>query len=150
MKMIRYCFLSIMLITLSTNLANATSAISGADSGPAIGGYDVVAYFTEGQATIGKKEFKATYMDAEWLFSSSQNRDLFSAMPAHYAPQYGGYCAYAAALGSTARGNGKYWRIVDNKLYLNNNGLAQSLWQRDIPRNIIKANKKWPSIKKSH
>ena len=36
-----------------------------------------------------------------------------------YAPQYGGYCAYAVSEGYTATTVPAAWTIVDDKLYLN-------------------------------
>ena len=59
--------------------------------GVAIKGYDTVAYFTEGRAVKGKREFAFSWNDAEWYFASAENRDLFTADPEHYAPKYGGY-----------------------------------------------------------
>ena len=62
--------------------------------GVAIEGYDPVAYFEEGKAVKGKKEFKSKWMDAEWMFTTAVRRDLFDKSPTKYAPQYGGYCAF--------------------------------------------------------
>lgn len=59
--------------------------------GVAIKGYDTVAYFTEGKAVKGKKEFEYEWQDAKWRFSSASNRDKFVANPQAYAPQYGGF-----------------------------------------------------------
>jgi hypothetical protein len=39
----------------------------------------------------GKSEFSFKWNDAKWLFASAGNRDLFTADPERYAPQYGGY-----------------------------------------------------------
>ncbi len=59
----------------------------------AIHGYDTVAYFTEGEPTKGSANFEHSWQDARWQFASATNRDLFTANPDRYAPQYGGYCA---------------------------------------------------------
>ena len=59
--------------------------------GLAIKGYDTVAYFTEGKAVKGKKEFEYEWQGAKWLFSSTTNRDTFAADPQAYAPKYGGF-----------------------------------------------------------
>jgi len=37
-----------------------------------------------------------------WKFTSRKNLERFLADPEAYAPQYGGYCAYAMAEGETA------------------------------------------------
>jgi len=128
-------------------VAVAKTPVSGADKGPAIGGYDVVAYFTDGKPEKGASEHAVEWNGATWLFVSEEHRALFEADPEKYAPQYGGYCAYAAAHGSIAGGSGERWRIVDGKLYLNNNWLAQKLWQNDVPGNIKDSDQKWPAVK---
>ena len=70
-------------------------------SGVAIEGYDPVAYFKVEKAVEGKKEFSFKWSGAKWLFSSEENRELFKSDPLKYAPQYGGYCAYAVVGGNT-------------------------------------------------
>src|SRR5262245_29362197 len=69
--------------------------------GVAIDGYDPVAYFTDGKPVEGKKEFQTTWNGATWRFASAEHRDLFVKDPTHYAPQYGGYCAWAVAQNDT-------------------------------------------------
>jgi hypothetical protein len=38
--------------------------------------------------------------------------------------------------------------VVDGKLYLNANFIAQKLWERDIPGKIKSANTNWPGKKR--
>lgn len=59
--------------------------------GVAIKGYDTVAYFTEGRAVKGTSEFAYSWNDANWYFSSAENRNLFVANPEKYAPNHGGF-----------------------------------------------------------
>ena len=59
--------------------------------GVAIKGYDAVAYFTEGRAIKGKKEFEFKWQDARWRFATAANRDMFAENTEAYAPQYGGF-----------------------------------------------------------
>ena len=83
--------------TLALSLSAASFAadidINANGNDLAIQGYDPVAYFTQEKPTIGSNDFTATYKNAIYLFSSEQNRDLFRASPAKYAPQFGGFCA---------------------------------------------------------
>ncbi|MEM7173012.1 MAG: YHS domain-containing (seleno)protein [Pseudomonadota bacterium] len=109
-------------------------------------GYDVVAYFTEGKPVEGSDAFTADYNGAEWHFSSAENRDAFAADPAKYAPQYGGYCAYAVSQGYTASTVPEAWKIVDGKLYLNYSLSVRDLWEEDIPGNIAAADGNWPKV----
>ena len=117
------------------------------DGGKAIRGYDPVAYFTEGKPVKGKPLFTHDYDGATWQFASEANRDAFAADPARYAPQYGGYCAWAVSQGYTASIDPDAWKIVDGKLYLNYSRSVQRRWERDIPGHIAKADSNWPSVK---
>lgn len=112
----------------------------------AVGGYDVVAYFTQGKPVKGDKAFQTEWKGAEWRFSSAANLAKFKANPAAYAPQYGGYCAWAVAQGYTASGDPQQWKIVGGKLYLNYNADIQSKWSKDIPGLIRKGDGNWPSV----
>ena len=117
-------------------------------SGVAIRGYDPVAYFTDGKPVRGKAEFAHVWNGATWHFASAENRDRFKAEPAKYAPQYGGYCAYAVSKGYVAPIDPTAWRIVDGKLYLNYNADIQKTWASDIPGYIGRADANWPKVLK--
>ena len=114
--------------------------------GKAVSGYDVVAYFTEGKPVEGNGAFTASHNGAEYQFSSAENRDLFSANPDAYAPQYGGYCAFGTAMGRKFDGDPNAWHIADNKLYLNLNKNIQERWIADVPGFVKGANNNWPII----
>lgn len=111
----------------------------------AIGGYDTVA-LSSGTLLLGDAKFQTTYDGAVFQFNNADNLAKFKAAPAKYAPQYGGYCAWAAAQGRTAPGDPRYSKVVDGKLYLNFNGDIQKKWEQDIPGFIQKANANWPKI----
>lgn len=116
------------------------------DNGLAIHGTDPVAYFTEGAAVTGSPEFTYDWGNATWQFASAENRDRFVANPQQYAPQYGGFCAWAVSQGYTASIDPNAWRIVEDRLYLNYSRGVQRDWERDIPGNIRKADANWPSL----
>lgn len=124
---------------------NKKPTIFAAD-GVAIRGYDPVAYFTDSQPVKGKSEFSYDWQGATWQFASAENRDSFSSNPEKYAPQYGGYCAWAVKEGATAPIDPQAWKIVDGKLYLNLNPSIQKQWQQDIPGNIAQADTNWPGV----
>jgi YHS domain-containing protein len=118
-----------------------------APQGVAIRGTDPVAYFTEGRAVPGAQAHSLDWNGATWHFASADNRAAFADDPDRYAPQYGGFCAWAVAekgkLYSTQPDN---WKIVDGKLYLNYNDDIQSRWQDDIPGFIAQGDERWPKI----
>jgi len=117
-----------------------------AEGGIAVDGSDVVAYFAEEGPVAGDPAITHDYMGATWQFSSEANRDAFAADPEAYAPQYGGYCAFAVAQGYTAPTDPDAWSIVDGKLYLNFSTGVRRRWARDIPGNIAAANANWPGV----
>ncbi|MGF1474969.1 MAG: YHS domain-containing (seleno)protein [Geminicoccaceae bacterium] len=117
------------------------------EDGVAIRGTDPVAYFTEGKPVQGNSAISTEWNGATWHFSSEENRDQFLSDPEAYAPQYGGFCAWAVAekgkLYSTQPDN---WSIVDGKLYLNFNDDIQAQWEQDIPAFIDQGDQRWPEI----
>ena len=83
--------LSLAFFSILITSGIAFDKINKSNNGIAIKGYDPVAYYTEGRAVKGNKNFSYKWNDAEWYFASAENRDLFAANPERYAPQYGGY-----------------------------------------------------------
>lgn len=112
----------------------------------AVGGYDPVAYFETGGPAKGSKEFSFDYNGATWRFASAENLEKFKANPAAYAPQYGGYCAWAVAQGYTAPGNPRNWSVRGGKLYLNYNDKVQRDWLKDPDGFIARADANWPAV----
>jgi hypothetical protein len=144
--------LSILLVACSTAPAKVWQAEPVEDlnleKGVALRGYDAVAYFSEHQAVMGDPAIGYQWQGATWEFSSVENRAEFAANPARYAPQFGGYCAFAVAQGTTADGDPQQWAIVKDKLYVNNNAIAKKLWDQDRHGNIVSADRNWPLIPK--
>jgi hypothetical protein len=130
--------------------ANAISAQGQsrvyAEDGVAIDGTDPVAYFTENAPTAGSPEIAYDWMGATWRFATIENRATFIANPTGYAPQFGGYCAWAVSEGYTASTTPEAWKIVDGKLYLNYSRRIQRRWERDVPGNIARGDANWPSV----
>lgn len=115
----------------------------------AVQGYDPVAYFTAGEPTKGSEEFSTLYNGAEFRFASQENLDTFLDDPEAFAPQYGGYCAWAIADGKYAKGNAKNWTIMDGKLYLNYNNSIQKKWDKDRAGFISKGDTQWEQLQGS-
>ncbi|MGB8816538.1 MAG: YHS domain-containing (seleno)protein [Rhizobiaceae bacterium] len=125
--------------------AGKSEIFTGLVEGVGAGGFDVVSY-QAGTPVEGKPEFTTKWKGAEWRFASAENRDAFAAAPETYAPQFGGYCAFAVSKGATAKGDPKVWTVVDKKLYFNFNEAVQTNWKEDIPGNISKAESNWPKV----
>ena len=82
----------------------STAALAGDqyidETGFAVSGYDVVAYFSlepspvgtpQPEGVPGKADITAEYNDATFAFSTEANRDAFLADPAKYVPAYDGH-----------------------------------------------------------
>lgn len=117
-----------------------------AEDGIAIDGTDPVAYFTEGAPVAGDPAITHDWMGATWRFASAANKDAFVVDPEAYAPQFGGYCAWAVSEGHTASTTPEAWSVVDGKLYLNYSRCLQRRWEKDISGNISRATANWPKI----
>lgn len=136
-----------LLVQAALTPAHAKDPVyTGTFSSLAVSGYDPVAYFTEGKPVEGSGAYEYEWNGATWRFSNAGNLNSFKSSPQAYAPQYGGYCAWAVSQGYTASSVPDAWRIVDGKLYLNYSKGVQKTWAQDIPGNIVKADTNWPKV----
>ena len=79
--------------------------------------------------------------------ASAGNRDRFAADPLAYAPQYGGFCAWAvAAKGELFSTQPRNWAVVDGRLFLNFNDAVQETWDTDRAGFIAEGDRRWPDI----
>ncbi len=136
----------VLVLALPFGLASATE--SNVDSaGLAMHGYDPVSYFRSEHPSRGVEKFSAIHDGARYLFSSAENRDRFIADPAHYAPQFGGYCSYGVRVGRKFDIDPEVYRVVDDKLYFQLNWGTQVVWLANMQENIDVAHTLWPIIK---
>lgn len=115
-------------------------------AGQALKGYDAVAYFS-GTAVAGRENLTVERSGGTYRFASAQNRDAFQREPAHYEPQYGGFCAWGVA-------NGKLfdidpvagWEVRDGKLFVFFNAAVMGMWRADRGTLFPRAEKNWPRL----
>jgi len=112
----------------------------------AVDGYDVVAYFDQGKPVKGTDEFSTKWKGAEWHFASADHLARFTSDPEGYAPQYGGYCAWAVAHNDTATGDPQLWTVYNGRLYLNYNADIKQKWVQDKDALIREADGYWPGL----
>lgn len=129
------------------NSSISETGFNAAADGLGLRGYDAVAYFAVNSAVKGNAQFEYVWNGVKWHFSSEENRKAFQQNPEKYAPQYGGYCAYAVSKNYTADGDPEAWKIVDGKLYLNYNKEVQATWEKDQAERIVNADKNWQELK---
>ncbi len=145
MKIFKMTLLTVTLM-LSINAAALDPIYTTVFSNKAIKGYDTVAYFVEGKPVKGKEDYVTNYMGAQWLFSSQENLNLFLSAPKNYAPQYGGYCAYAVSQNYTASTKPELFTVYEGKLYLNYNESVNKTWTKNKISFIGDADKHWPKL----
>ncbi len=121
-------------------------AVNVDEQGVAIHGYDPVAYFVLGRPVRGRPELAYHWSDADWWFASQANRKAFMAEPDHYAPQFGGFCAYAASYGQFADVDPKAWTIHRGRLYLNYSLRVRETWRPRADEFIGDAEQLWPNM----
>ncbi|MFK8029375.1 MAG: hypothetical protein AB8G18_03985 [Gammaproteobacteria bacterium] len=54
--------------------------------------------------------------------------------------------ALGTSFGKKFQVDGKAFRIVEGRLYVNKNLKVYKSWKKDIPNNIVKAEGQWPVI----
>ncbi|MDQ6433981.1 YHS domain-containing (seleno)protein [Mesorhizobium sp. LHD-90] len=114
----------------------------------AIGGYDTVAYFTDGKPTQGSSDHEFVWNGARWWFASGAHRDMFASQPESYAPRFGGYCVMAMIDGARFRPDPEAWAIVDGRLYLSGDREGIIAFQQDTSGNIRQADERWEALHK--
>jgi YHS domain-containing protein len=146
--------LKLLLAALAALAMPATAAVAKAPAPQvsyaadklAAGGYDVTAYFREGKPVRGSALHQFTYKGATWRFASARALASFKAEPSAFAPQFGGYGAWAVSQGYLAPGDPRQWKIVDGKFYLNFNARAKELWEADQADAIRRGHSNWPRV----
>lgn len=142
----------ILAVTLALPASLAATRLLAAEppvyavEGIALGGTDPVAYFIEGKPVEGRMDYTLDWNGATWVFSSKENMDLFTSAPEKYAPQFGGYCAYAVSRNYTAPTDPSAWTIHEGKLYLNYSRPVRALWNIKRADNIAKGHANWPDV----
>lgn len=134
----------ITFVTLSAAPAAAETVF--VRDGFGVSGYDPVAYFTDGAPTPGSDQFTAEHAGVTYKFASAEHRDLFTAEPETYLPQYGGHCAYAAAKGALASTDPEAFTVLNGKLYLNFSQDIRRRWQPRATEFINVADKNWATL----
>jgi YHS domain-containing protein len=141
-------WISFLLAAGSLLAVDLADPVNASRKGVAIRGYDPVAYFIENRPQKGSPAFTEHWMGATWQFANEANKSIFQSSPEKYAPQFGGYCAYAASENYIYDADPDVWRIVDGKLYLNYNQEAKKRWEASLYDRIQTANKNWPGLHK--
>ncbi len=78
------------------------------------------------------------------MLLSIENKTLFDANPARFAPSYGGFCAYAVLNNFTADVNPAIWHIEGENLYLFAGDAPREAWLAEITNGAVDiSNSNW-------
>lgn len=117
-----------------------------APDGIALQGYDPVAYVTMGKAVKGSAAHALMWRGATWYFASAEAMAAFEMNPQAYAPQYGGYCAYAMTKGTMASTAPEAFAVAGGRLFLTHSTEIRAIWEQDIAGNIARADAHWQTV----
>ena len=122
-----------------TRAATTERIVVDRHTGLGIGGYDPVAFFTDGRPMVGNPAF-------ELRFCNIGNRAAFAAQPEVYLPQSGGYDPAGVARGVAAAGNPDLWTISGERLFLFYDRTRLERFAAGPERVIAAAGRKWPDV----
>ena len=126
---------------------NVSKGVTAAGVPLGLHGVDAVALTSLGAVAEGDATYTVTHDGAAYYFASRESADTFSSDPAGYLPQYGGFCAFAVALGKKFDGDPMFADIVDGKLYLFVNDAIFQRYLADKEGTLSKAEEVWPTIR---
>lgn len=138
--------LTTIAVLAVAQMAAAADAVNVDSHGLALQGYDPVAYFTDNKPIKGDPKFTASYKGGTYQFASTEHRRMFESNPARYAPQFGGFCGYAASINKLAPIQVEYFQVLHGRLVLQHNEKAWKLWHQDVEGNLKKADANWPIL----
>ncbi|MCD2260004.1 YHS domain-containing (seleno)protein [Psychroserpens luteolus] len=146
----------IAVLLISTSISAQDKMANNIDnSNIALQGYSPVSYLDLGLAQKGNKNFKSTYKNVNYYFTSKDQKTTFDKNPSKYLPQYGGFCAFGTYAGAKFRVDPNKFLVKDNKYYLFLNDVeldAKQLWLAEKNHGKLKstADKNWSKLRKTH
>lgn len=130
--------------------------------GVAIRGVDPIGYFREGRPVAGDPAITSDYLGFTFRHASADNAALFRSNPEKYAPQFGGYCAFAMSKGAVATTIPQAWNVENvatappdyaihgDLLYLNYSLPVRDAWRADMAGNVTRAHSFWPEALRNY
>ena len=128
----------------------AKTLVNVDEEGVGVNGFDPMAYTADGKAVPGAGDQAVSHGGATYWFASAAHKAAFAADPAKFAPQYGGYCAYAMSQGRISPIQPEQFEIVDGQLLLFTNAAFKKLFDADPAGIKAKADANWPQLVEQH
>ena len=119
------------------------------DKGVGLTGLDPVSYFT-GEPAAGSDAATASHGGATYWFASPEHKATFEGDKPKYAPQFGGYCAFAAAQNRLSTADPRVFLIHEGQLLMFTNADFKQQFEADSNGNKAKADANWPGLVAMH
>jgi YHS domain-containing protein len=132
--------------TTPTAPAAAKRLVLVDEAGVGLGGHDPIAYRTDEKAVEGTGTHTSAHEGATYWFASAEHKATFDGDAKKHAPQYGGYCAYAASLDRVSESDPTVFQIVDGQLLVFTNKSYKLQFNADVAGNKAKADTNWPGL----
>lgn len=132
--------------SLAEDEVNVSNGITTAGVPLGLHGVDAVALTSIHDVAEGSARHTVVVNGAAYYFASAESAKRFESDPDRYLPRYGGFCAFAIALGKKFDGDPRYADIVDGKLYLFVNEDIYEKYLADSANILKKAEQRWPAI----
>ncbi len=126
---------------------NVSSGVTLAGAPLGLHGFDPVVLGTVGAVARGDATNTVVHDGVAYYFASELSADRFAADPEAFLPQFGGFCAYAVALGRKFDGDPRFADIVDGKLYVFVNAEILAKYEANKEQILADAAKRWPDIR---
>ncbi|MCV0427798.1 MAG: hypothetical protein K5905_20265 [Roseibium sp.] len=126
---------------------NTSSGLTAAGAPLGLHGVDPVAFVNLGNRIDGSARHTAVHDGVAYYFATEEAMNTFSADPAAYLPQNGGFCTFGVSVGKKFDGDPQFAAIVDERLYLFLNEAIFREFQKDEAGTIAKAKENWKKIR---
>ena len=110
-------------------------------------GYDPVAYREEHRAVRGVPTLAASIQGRTYYFATPAHRDAFNALPLHFEPEYGGFCANGAAYNVKLGSDPTQFELRNGRLFIFGDVLGREMWLLDPEGNIKHADALWRAMR---
>jgi YHS domain-containing protein len=125
---------------------NVSAGLTAAGAPLGLHGVDPVAFIDLGNRIEGTARHAAVHDGVAYYFDTQANMDAFTANPAAYVPENGGFCTFGVSVGKKFDGDPQYAEIMDGKLYVFLNEDIFRLFQKDRAGTVAKAAENWTRI----
>ena len=131
------------------SIAASKTLVNVDANGVGLGGHDPVGYQT-GAPVMGAAEHTVKHAGATYQFATAESQATFEGASEKHAPQYGGYCAFAASQNRLSPSDPKIYLIYEGQLLVFTNQDFLDQFQKDPAGNKQKADANWPGLIAKH